>query len=59
VLGSGKRLFADGTIPRTWRLTSSTVTPRGAFLGSFQRVGDVETGYVGPELDTRLTTSES
>jgi dihydrofolate reductase len=59
VLGSGKRLFADGTIPRSWRLVSSTITPRGAFLGSYERTGEVETGYVGPDLDTRLTTPES
>jgi len=59
VLGSGKRLFADGTIPRSWRLASSTITPRGAFLGSYERAGEVETGYVGPDLDTRLTTPES
>jgi dihydrofolate reductase len=59
VLGQGKRLFADGTIPGSWRLTSSTTTPSGAFLGAYERAGAVETGYVGPELDTRLTTSES
>jgi dihydrofolate reductase len=59
VLGQGKRLFADGTIPRSWRLVTSTTTPSGAFMGSYERAGEVETGYVGPELDTRLTTPES
>ncbi len=49
VLGQGKRLFADGTVPRSWRLVSSTTTPSGAFMGAYERAGDVETGYVGPE----------
>ena len=52
-LGEGKRLFGEGTVPRTWRLTSHTATPSGALMLSYQRGGDVETGYVGPELDTR------
>jgi dihydrofolate reductase len=49
VLGQGKRLFADGTIPGSWRLTASRTTPSGAFMGSYERAGEVETGYVGPE----------
>ena len=49
VLGQGKRLFADGTIPGSWRLTASTTTPSGAFMGSYERAGEVETGSVGPE----------
>jgi len=51
VLGDGKRLFGDGTIPRTWRLTGSRTTPSGAVMGSYERVGDVVTGSVGPEYD--------
>jgi len=52
-LGEGKRLFGDGTVPRTWRLTSHKATPSGALMLSYQRGGDVETGYVGPEFDSR------
>jgi dihydrofolate reductase len=52
-LGEGKRLFGEGTVPRTWRLTSSKATPSGALMLSYQRGGDVETGYVGPEFDAR------
>ena len=52
-LGEGKRLFGEGTVPRTWRLTSHTATPSGALMLSYQRGGDVETGYVGPEFDSR------
>ena len=49
VLGQGKRLFGDGAVPRSWRLTASSTTPTGAVMGSYERAGDVETGYVGPE----------
>ncbi|MCZ2810744.1 dihydrofolate reductase family protein [Modestobacter sp. VKM Ac-2979] len=44
VLGSGRKLFAEGTVPRTWRLVTSTVSGTGAVLASYQRVGEVETG---------------
>jgi dihydrofolate reductase len=49
VLGEGKRLFGEGAIPRTWRLTSHATTPSGAVMCAYQRVGEVETGAVGPE----------
>jgi len=48
-LGQGKRLFGEGTIPRSWRLLSSKTTPTGAVMAAYERAGDVETGYVGPE----------
>jgi dihydrofolate reductase len=51
VLGQGKRLFGDGAIPRTWRLTSSSTTPSGAVMVAYERVGDVVTGSVGPEYE--------
>jgi len=47
VLGEGKRLFGDGTIPRTWRAVSSSVTKSGAIMTAYERVGDVETGDFG------------
>jgi dihydrofolate reductase len=43
-LGSGRRLFADGTVPRTWRLTSSAVSSTGAFLVVHQGAGGVARG---------------
>jgi dihydrofolate reductase len=52
-LGEGKRLFGEGAIPRSWRLTGHRTTPSGAVMLSYERAGEVETGYVGPELDTR------
>lgn len=51
VLGTGKRLFDDGAVPRTWRLTSSRSSASGALMCEYRRVGEVETGAVGPEYD--------
>ncbi|NYJ05570.1 dihydrofolate reductase family protein [Petropleomorpha daqingensis] len=43
-LGSGKRLFGDGTIPRSWRVTSSRATSTGVLITTYQRVGELKTG---------------
>jgi dihydrofolate reductase len=51
VLGEGKRLFGEGTIPRSWRLTDHKVSPSGVLMTSYQRAGEVETGSVGPEYE--------
>jgi len=50
-LGEGKRLFGEGTIPRTWRLTSHRVTTSGVIALAYENAGEVETGAVGPEYD--------
>ena len=49
VLGSGKRLFGEGAIPRAWQLTASKATSTGALIASYDRAGEVPTGAVGPE----------
>ena len=46
-LGSGKRLFAEGTIPAAFKLTDSLVTKNGVIFANYQRAGDVKTGTVG------------
>jgi dihydrofolate reductase len=51
VLGQGKRLFGDGAIPRAWRLTGSKTTSTGVLIATYQRVGEVELGAVGPEYE--------
>ncbi|HEX2072714.1 MAG TPA: dihydrofolate reductase family protein [Geodermatophilus sp.] len=51
VLGQGKRLFGEGAIPRTWRLTSSRTTSTGAVAAAYQRAGEVETGAFGLEYE--------
>lgn len=38
-LGSGKRLFAEGTIPATFKVTESQVTPTGIFVVNYERTG--------------------
>lgn len=43
-LGNGKRLFGDGTLPRTFQVTESTVTPGGVIVVNYARVGAVVTG---------------
>ncbi|MFW3171696.1 dihydrofolate reductase family protein [Geodermatophilus sp. CPCC 206100] len=50
-LGPGKRLFGEGTVPRTWRLTASKVTGSGALIATYQRAGEVEVGSMGPEYE--------
>ena len=36
-LGAGKRLFAGGTIPMTFQVTESTVTPQGIIVANYER----------------------
>ena len=45
-LGSGKRLFADGTIPAAFKVTDSQVSPSGIILVNYERAGAVTTGTV-------------
>jgi dihydrofolate reductase len=46
-LGTGKKLFAEGTIPAAFTLTSSIVTKNGVIFANYQRAGEVKTGTVG------------
>jgi dihydrofolate reductase len=46
-LGSGKRLFAEGTIPAAFKVTESHVSPSGIILVNYARAGEVTTGSVG------------
>lgn len=47
VLGNGKRLFGEGTIPLSFTLTSSSTTPSGVIIANYQRAGEVQTGDMG------------
>ena len=49
VLGSGKRLFGDGTPARTLRVTTSKVTPRGATITTYEPGGEPDHGWAGPQ----------
>jgi dihydrofolate reductase len=44
VLGTGKRLFAGGTIPAAFTLTGSQVSPSGVIIASYKRAGELQTG---------------
>ncbi len=44
VLGSGKRLFAEGTIPAAFKLTESSVSPSGVSIVEYERAGAVTPG---------------
>jgi dihydrofolate reductase len=44
VLGQGKRLFGDGTPPRTLRMTADTVSDKGTIIVTYEPAGPVEIG---------------
>lgn len=46
-LGTGKRLFEEGTIPAAFTMTDSLVTPNGVVFANYARAGEVKTGNVG------------
>ena len=43
-LGTGKRLFSDGTIPAAFKVTESQVSPKGIIIVNYERAGAVATG---------------
>lgn len=45
-LGSGKRLFAEGTIAVAFKLINSKTLPSGVILANYKRAGEVKTGSV-------------
>jgi len=44
VIGSGKRLFSDGTIPSALKLVESKVSTTGVVIGTYQPAGEIVTG---------------
>ena len=44
MLGSGKRLFADGTVPAALKLVDSTVSTTGVVIGTYEPAGEIVTG---------------
>jgi dihydrofolate reductase len=43
-LGTGKRLFQDGTIPASFKVANSRVAPKGIISVTYERDGDVKSG---------------
>lgn len=44
VIGSGKRLFADGAIPSALTLVDSKVSTTGVVIGTYEPAGEIVTG---------------
>jgi dihydrofolate reductase len=44
VLGKGKRLFGEGTIPAAFKLAESKISPSGVIVASYRRDGEVRLG---------------
>ena len=44
VLGRGKRLFSDGTIPAGLKLVDSTLSSTGVMIGTYVPAGEIVTG---------------
>lgn len=44
VLGSGKKLFADGSAPHRYKLARSRVSSTGIIIAHYTRAGDIEIG---------------
>jgi len=44
MLGAGKRLFDDGTIPSRFILKDIKISPKGVIISSYERSGEVKTG---------------
>jgi dihydrofolate reductase len=49
VIGSGKRLFADGAVPSALKLIRTSVSTTGVTIGTYQPAGQIVTGSFGPE----------
>jgi dihydrofolate reductase len=52
VLGGGKRLFGDGTIPAALELAASKASKTGVTINTYRRAGDIDTGMMGFEEPT-------
>ena len=44
VIGSGKRLFSEGTIPAALKLVDSKVSTTGVVIGTYEPAGEIVTG---------------
>jgi dihydrofolate reductase len=42
VLGSGKKLFADGSAPHSYKLTRSRVSSKGVMIAHYERGGEIK-----------------
>ena len=47
VIGSGKRLFSEGTVPSGLKLVDSKVSSTGVVMGTYEPAGEIPTGSFG------------
>jgi dihydrofolate reductase len=47
VIGSGKRLFSEGTIPSGLKLVDSKVSSTGVIMATYEPTGEIQTGSFG------------
>ena len=52
VLGEGKRLFGDGTIPANLELTSAETSSTGVQILKYDRAGNIKYGVIGSDDET-------
>jgi len=57
VLGTGKRLFGEGTIPRSFRLIDTQLNTTGAVLHVYERAGGLKYGEVEVGQETVIFDS--
>lgn len=50
VLGGGKKLFADGSAPHSYKLTRSRVSSTGLMIAHYERAGDIRTGDTAHDM---------
>jgi dihydrofolate reductase len=44
VVGSGKRLFSEGTVPSGLRLVGGSISSTGVIMGTYEPAGEIATG---------------
>ncbi len=49
VLGGGKKLFAEGAAPHSFKLTRSRVSANGLIVGHYEREGEIRIGDTTPD----------
>lgn len=59
VLGTGKRLFGEGVIPRSFQLVDTQLNTTGAVLHVYERAGGLKYGEVEVGQETVIFDSES
>jgi len=50
VTGGGKKLFAEGSVPHSYKLTRSRVSSTGVIIAHYEHAGDIKIG--GTALDS-------